>query len=602
MLLKTITLSCCAMLMFCIGAAGNTKTVTYSVESKNTVSASGDIPEGSAATYAQTYKTKYQITAGHSSSLTLDGFDRMTITGITLLMKSNRSSGAGSLAVTCGTSTLAEIPDSKFDSSDWNGEYPEFYTKITPKLTPYTVASGESVNIVIKATENSLYCQSFTITYSDEFSKVGTPTFSLASGEYIGVQHVTLGFPKDNTASHIMYTTDGSEPSTDNIRTVVTDAETEILVKSPVIIKAVATNSSNDRSATVSRSYNVFLPDKTTRTALACVCDNTTYAMSADDLKAVAIDAVNGMIINADDELASQLSWTVYEAGDSAVIGNDHGQYLSGGDTQSLSLSGRIFKWAAVHENSSWQNSDRTFLFGSTADGNFCNYPIDDIDKGGNQADCTKPYSFAEGYVRSGLHTDQLATVCLPCDVAEHDFCGASVFEIIGVVKSTPNMEVNDITGIAVKPVTQLSAGTPYLMQATNNSFVAAYSGETVTETTPATGLAGNLNDTKVSVEASNATHWIYVVYNNEFRKVTNTISATIAANRAYINLYGVPMYSGNDNSVKTIPLSGSSTRISPLSSADKPTNIYLPNGQKATSVYGIKGIYIVNGRKYKAE
>ncbi len=590
------------MLMFCIGAAGNTKTVTYSVESKNTVSVSGDVPEGSAATYAQTYKTKYQITAGNSSSLTLDGFDRMTITGITLLMKSNRGSGAGSLTVTCGTSTLAEIPDSKFDSPDWNGEYPEFYTKITPKLTPYTVASGESVNIVIKATENSLYCQSFTITYSDEFSKVGTPTFSLASGEYIGVQHVTLGFPKDNTASHIMYTTDGSEPSTDNIRTVVTDAETEILVKSPATIKAVATNSSNDRSATVSRSYNVFLPDKTTRTALACVCDNVTYAMSADDLKAVAIDAVNGMIINADDELASKLSWTVYEAGDSAIIGNDYGQYLAGGDTQSLSLSGRIFKWAAVHENGSWKNSEHTFLYTMTTDGNFCNYPIDDIDKGGIQTDWTKPYSFAEGYVRSGLHTDQLATVCLPCDVAEHNFCGASVFEIVGVVKSTPNMEVNDITGIAFKPVTQLSAGTPYLMQATNNSFVAAYSGETVTETTPATGLAGNLNETKVSLEASDATHWIYVVYNNEFRKVTNTTSATIAANRAYINLYGVPMYSGNDNSVKTIPLSGSSTRISPLSSADKPTNIYLPNGQKAASVCGIKGFYIVNGRKYKAE
>lgn len=595
----TRLLSCCLMLLFCTCVAGNEKTATYSVLTKNTVSASGDIPEGSTATYLQTYNRTYQITKDHSSTLTLTGFDGKTITGITLMMKSNANGGAGSLSVTCGSFTLATIPDSKFNTPNWNGEYTGTFTAITPEMTPHTVGKGEEISIIISASENSLYCNSFSITYSEGLSSVTIPTVSLASGDFIGEQHVWLRLPEDGSASSIHYTTDGSDPSADGSNAVVVDTDTDILVASPTTIKAMATNSSGDRSAVVSRKYNVIIPDKTTRAALTGEYSGTVYAMSSDNMKAVAVTAVNGKVICNDDNLQNKICWNIHETGDSAIIENDLGEFLTGGNTQALSLGNHVFKWAAVHESGSWQYSDRTFLCGTATEGFFDNCPVSTINKGGNQTDWTKACPVSDGHIRSGLSSGQLATVCLPCEVAAGDFRGAGIFEIAGVVKASHDMTVNDITGVVIRPVTALSAGTPYLLIATDSIFVAAYSGEKAEETASATGLVGNLSGEKVAVGASDATHWTYVIHKNSLYKVAGAGSATIANNRAYIDLYGVEEYSGTDRSVQTIPLSASSTGIEPLSATAESTGIYLTNGQRVPADHAVRGVYIRNGKKY---
>lgn len=602
MLPKTILLSLCAILLFAMGAAGKEKTVVYSVKSKNTVSADGDIPVGSTATYIQTCNRKFQILGNGSSTLTLTGFDGMTITGITLSMKSNADAGAGSLSVTCGSFTLASIPDSKFNSRDWCGEYPEYYTDITPETTPCRVGNGETVSIVIKASENSLYCKSFSVTYSEDFSAVGIPTLSLASGDYIGEQTVRLGLPDDNSASRIFYTTDGTDPGADDSNPTEITADTDIHITSPTTIKAVATNDTGDRSAIVSRRYNVIVPDITTRAALASEYSNTVYAMSADNLQAVDVYAVNGKIINADDELKARLYWNIHEIGDSAVIENDLGQFLNGGNTAAMSLGKHIFKWAVEREHGSWQHSNRTFLISKTSGETFGNCASDKINTNGYQTDWTKPYFFSDGYVRSGLASGQLATVCLPCDVAAQDFKGAGIFEIVGVKKATTDMSINDITGIAIRPVTVLSAGTPYLMIASDTSFVAAYCSEPISETVVTTGLVGNLSGAKITVEPSDATHWNYVIYKNQIIKVTDAVSATISDARAYLNLYGVPVYTDNEESAKTIPLSTDITDIKQVSATGKAADTYIVNGLKVPSEQSPKGIYIRNGRKYSAK
>ena len=153
-----------------------TKTVTYTVDSKTTVISSGDVPAGSSATFLNTGTgNNDQVTKNKSMTLTLSGFDSTTITGLTLSMKSNTGSGAGSFSMTCGTTSLASIATAGFNTSSWYSAWSTSFVNIYPSVTSNTVGSGQNIVITIVSTENSLYCQSFTLTYEDS-GVAKTPT------------------------------------------------------------------------------------------------------------------------------------------------------------------------------------------------------------------------------------------------------------------------------------------------------------------------------------------------------------------------------------------------------------------------------------------
>ena len=162
-------------------AAGSVskKTVTYTVTSTSAVSASGDAPSGSSATYSSTYSSKAQLTSGNSMTLTLSGYKGMIVKGLTLSMKSNSKSGAGYLSIKAGSESLGSIGSSSsgvsFNNASWNEAWSTSYVDVKPTLsnTAYTVQTGEDIVIVIGATANSLYCQSFTIEYVADPSFVG---------------------------------------------------------------------------------------------------------------------------------------------------------------------------------------------------------------------------------------------------------------------------------------------------------------------------------------------------------------------------------------------------------------------------------------------
>jgi hypothetical protein len=596
---KIKPLFCFLLLFISINVMGNTKTVTYTVDSKTSVIASGDIPFGSSYSYKQTDKITCQITANGFAKLDLTGFENKTITGITLSMKSNKNAGAGSLTVTCGDFTLASIPNNDFSSPYWHKAYTNSYTDIKPTVSPYTVGANEIIKISIDATINSLYCQSYTITYEDQSSVVGIPTFSLKSGQYIGAQTVTLGLPKDGTATSVQYTMDGSDPADFNNNPAIITADKDIFITSTTTVKAVAVNSEKQYSSVVSRDYNIIIPIKTVRAALAGTYEKKVFAMSAEDLSPVEVHSVNGKIINADESTQAQLSWNIYEISDSAIISNDSEQYLTGADVLSLTLKSTIFKWAINTENKSWQNFNRTFIYSPSSDGIFNNYLTSNIKQKGYQSDWTKCYTFAKGYVRSKLIDNQLATICLPYSVSASDFKGANLFEIAGVVKATADMSIDDITGIAIKPVEELTAGKPYLMQATESEIVAAFSGEPVSESVAATALVGNISGEKITVAPSDDTHWNYVLSGNRLHKITGTGKAEIANNRAYFNLYGVPVYVDKDSAAKVIYINNNTTDIKNISASYNNNNVYRQNGVKVSSENLPKGVYIKSGRKY---
>ena len=202
-----------------------TKTVTYTVTSTSAVTASEKAPSGSSATYKSTYTDKYQLTGSNSMTLTLSGYEGMVVKGLTLSMKSNSSSGAGYLSVKAGDTSLGSIGSSNsgvaFNNTSWNGSWSKDYVDVTPTLsnTEYTVQNGENIVIVIGATANSLYCQSFTIEYVEDNNytrKLNKPNVTCSAWTD---NSLTFKWNEDTNAKGYRVSTDGGKSYGDLLNT-----------------------------------------------------------------------------------------------------------------------------------------------------------------------------------------------------------------------------------------------------------------------------------------------------------------------------------------------------------------------------------------------
>lgn len=184
-------LSLCLLMLFslfggCNLAWAQGTRVVYKVSSTSAVTTSGTAPDGSSATFTNTYSTKEQLTKNNKMTLTLSGYAGQKITGLTLSMKSNSSSGAGYLDVKAGTKQLAAIGSSSsgvnFNNKSWHGSYSKSYVNVEVSLSDdtYIIQKGEDVVIVIGATASSLFCQSFTLTYEAGGSSEPLPDYNVS--------------------------------------------------------------------------------------------------------------------------------------------------------------------------------------------------------------------------------------------------------------------------------------------------------------------------------------------------------------------------------------------------------------------------------------
>ena len=244
--MKKFLLSIFAVLFAFAGA--HAEEVTYTVTSSSAVSSSGNVPSGSSVTYNSTYGTKCQLTKNNSMTLTLSGYAGCKITGITMSMKSNKSAGAGNFSMVAGETTLSSIATTTFNNNAWNGAYTQNYVDVTPTMSNanYTIADGEKVVITIAATVNSLYCQSFTITYEKE-GAVSQPTFSVSEGSYSEPFDLELNAKDGN---QIYYTLDGTEPDVNS-----TKYTSAISVKASVLVKAIAVDGNGEVSSVAESNY-----------------------------------------------------------------------------------------------------------------------------------------------------------------------------------------------------------------------------------------------------------------------------------------------------------------------------------------------------------
>lgn len=156
-----------------VKADGNL-TAIFTIASKTSVTPSGDVTNITSV-YSQTYTTETgKATSGHSFTLTLSGsgIEGKAIKSIILSMHSNKSAGGGSMSVVAGTTTIASIEDSAFNTSNWYGAYSQndFVDVAVDDVTNYAIGEAESVVITISATANSLYLQKYTIVYGEPAS------------------------------------------------------------------------------------------------------------------------------------------------------------------------------------------------------------------------------------------------------------------------------------------------------------------------------------------------------------------------------------------------------------------------------------------------
>ena len=197
---KFFTLFTAALLATSLFAASYS--VKYTVATTRSVSTTGTAPTGSSASYTQTYSTACQMTGGNSETLTLKNLGKINITNLTLSMKSNKSGGGGSLAysVDGGANYTYLVGTSSsgvgFNQDAWNGAWSTDYVNISKDVT---INNVDSLIIKINATSNSLYCQSFTLTY-DASPWVSA---SVESVDFGTVKQHTLG---DNNTEYLSKT------------------------------------------------------------------------------------------------------------------------------------------------------------------------------------------------------------------------------------------------------------------------------------------------------------------------------------------------------------------------------------------------------------
>lgn len=171
------------------------ETVTYKQTSTSAASvSSGTAPAGSTVTFSNTYSTKEQLTAGKQMELTLTSLGGISISNITLSMKSNKSSGAGKLSYSTDEGKTwtylvgSSSQGTAFNNAAWNGSYTTSYKDVSKDVS---LSNVTQLKIRIEATVKSLYCQSFTITYTAA-SCTTSPTVAAASNSSVTATTATV--------------------------------------------------------------------------------------------------------------------------------------------------------------------------------------------------------------------------------------------------------------------------------------------------------------------------------------------------------------------------------------------------------------------------
>ena len=313
------------------GAGG---TVTYTVSSVTEVSTTGNVPQGSTAVLSGTGSLNsgfIQCTNGKNHTLTLTGYEGYMITGVTIHVKSNSSKGTGSFSVMAGSTAIASITESAFNTSSWNGSWNTTGVDKTLTMTndSYEIQSGENVTLTINCKSgssnyNSLYVKSYTITYIPVTSSGG------------GTEETVPSLTQDQF-SWSATTATATLPNTfDNPPTLTNKASL-----------AVSYSSSKEDVATIGENGNVTLVGKGETIISATAGDDETYKKTTVSytltVKPAPLAPIAGGVIdilNQDWTDVTGTNYTDVAAKTAENEGHSNAQYVAqcAGDKSSIQL------------------------------------------------------------------------------------------------------------------------------------------------------------------------------------------------------------------------------------------------------------------------
>lgn len=167
------------------------KQITVSVEAYNRAVAEGDDSEILTISYIQKQKTAYKcrLSEGDSAILRIEGLPESVIHNVTLSMRSNKTSGAGSMQLRIGGQTVWQIADASFASDHWHGSFSDTYVPVSHSLNH---PSG-TLELVIVSSQNSLYFNSLTIDYILSAPSPHTVTLDCGTGAMYWLTETAAG-------------------------------------------------------------------------------------------------------------------------------------------------------------------------------------------------------------------------------------------------------------------------------------------------------------------------------------------------------------------------------------------------------------------------
>lgn len=248
-LLRYLLLICVVVL--CGGAGYGQVPVTFMVKSKTSVTADPVLAGVTASFNNNGTNNNDQMTSGKSMTLTVKGY-QYAVKQIKLKLRRNSGGGAGTLDVKIGTTSVLNQTLSKNSLTSTYTEYAYDLTK--------SGNEGEDIVITLKASANSLYCNSFTIVPKTgkestalSFGKENdNKTFDLTVGDYFAAPTATLTPAVEG--AKITYSSDKPEVAT-------VDASTGTVTLGTTEGTAVITASyaGNDKYEASTASYTINL-------------------------------------------------------------------------------------------------------------------------------------------------------------------------------------------------------------------------------------------------------------------------------------------------------------------------------------------------------
>lgn len=179
-------------------------------------------------------------------------------------------------------------------------------------------------------------------------------------------------------------------------------------------------------------------------------------------------------------------------------------------------------------------------------------------------------------------------TVCVPGAVAAANISGAEIYRIAG---KTVNAE-DKPTSLKVELVDDMEAGKPYLFLPSESQLSLTYYGSTIVN------APGSENGLIGSFTGMDVAPGYYLLSNNKI--VLCGANCDIAANRAYIDMDAVPLYTG-ETGVKSLDVycdDPDGISLVPDTTPEGDGRIYDLSGRYISNSRLPKGIYIMNGRK----